>query len=53
MESSGGGRFLGLEDQVKDTSRFFTNALIDDVNAFDAETIRRQAREFKLPAGSN
>ena len=46
-------KFLGLADKVKDTSQFFTNALIDDINAFDADKIRKQAREFKIPADSN
>ena len=46
-------RFLGLADQVKDTSQFFTNALIDDINNFDADKVKKQAREFKIPGISN
>jgi NitT/TauT family transport system substrate-binding protein len=46
-------RFLGLGDKVKDASAFFTNALIDDINDFDAEKVRKQARDFKIPGDSN
>ena len=41
--------FLGVADKVKDPSPLFTNALIDDINNFDAEKIRKQAREYKVP----
>lgn len=46
-------QFLGVKDKIKDVSDFFTNALIDDINAFDPEKIRKQAREFKIPAELN
>ncbi len=42
-------RFAGLQDMVMDVSGFFTNDLIADINKFDAEAVRKQARDFKLP----
>lgn len=42
--------FMGLDDKIKDLSGLFTNDLIDEINNFDAEAIRKQAREFKIPA---
>ncbi len=41
--------FLGLSDKISDVSALFTNQLIDEINAFDVERIRTQAREFKIP----
>jgi NitT/TauT family transport system substrate-binding protein len=41
--------FLGLTDKIPDVAGLFTNELIDEINAFDAEKIRAQAREFKIP----
>ncbi len=41
--------FLDLGSKIKDTSGFFTNDLIDDINKFDAEKVRQHARSFKLP----
>jgi NitT/TauT family transport system substrate-binding protein len=41
--------FLGFKDKIKDVSSFFTNDLIADINSFDEEKIRRQARDFKIP----
>lgn len=44
-------KFLGLDDKLKlqDAWRMYTNDLIADINQFDAEKIRQQARNFKLP----
>jgi NitT/TauT family transport system substrate-binding protein len=41
--------FLGLSNKIKDVSPLFTNSLINDINNFDVEKIREQAREFKIP----
>jgi len=41
--------FLGLTDKIADVPALFTNELIDEINAFDAEKIRARAREFKIP----
>jgi len=41
--------FNGFEGKVDNVAQFFTNDLIDDINDFDKEAIRKQAREFKLP----
>lgn len=38
---------LGL--QVPDLSQIYTNDLIDEINNFDAEAIKTEARKFKLP----
>ena len=39
-----------IEDkEIKDTSRFFTNDLIDEINKFDRQEIVEQAKNFKLP----
>ena len=40
-------RFLGLEGKVKDPQRFFTDALLDEINQFDEAKIREQARAFR------
>jgi NitT/TauT family transport system substrate-binding protein len=36
-------QFTGLEGQVKDLSSLYTNELLDEVNAFDHEAIRKMA----------
>ena len=41
--------FLGLTDKITDVAALFTNELIGEINAFDAEKIRAQARGFKIP----
>ena len=41
--------FMGLSDKIKDVSTLFTNELIDEINAFDAEKIKAEARSFKIP----
>jgi hypothetical protein len=45
--------FMGLSDKINDTSQFFTNDLIGEINDFDAEKIRKQAREFVIPQAKN
>jgi NitT/TauT family transport system substrate-binding protein len=41
--------FMGFSAKISDTSQFFTNDLIGDINDFDSEKIRNQAREFVIP----
>ena len=41
-------RFLGLEGKLKDPYKYYSNELIDDVNKFDVEKIRTQARNFNF-----
>lgn len=41
--------FNGFEGKIDNVSQFFTNDLIDEINDFDKDAIRKQAREFKLP----
>ncbi len=41
-------RILGLEGKVKDPQRFFTDALLDDINRFDEAKIREQARAYRV-----
>ena len=41
-------RFLGLEGKLKDPYRYYSNELIDDINKFDVEKIRTQARNFNF-----
>jgi NitT/TauT family transport system substrate-binding protein len=45
--------FMDFNDKIKDVSSLFTNDLIDEINTFDTEKIRKQAREFKIPASNN
>lgn len=45
--------FMGLSDKITDTSQFFTNDLIGEINDFDAEKIRKQARDFVIPPAKN
>ena len=40
---------FGQSAQVPNVSQFFTNDLVDEINNFDPEKIRAQARAFKLP----
>jgi NitT/TauT family transport system substrate-binding protein len=46
-------KFLGLEDRINNPSDFFTNDLIPEINAFDADSIRQQAQGFKIPTTLN
>ncbi|MDO8944799.1 MAG: ABC transporter substrate-binding protein [Burkholderiaceae bacterium] len=41
-------RFGGFTGKV-DGAKLWTNALVDDMNRFDEEKIRKQARDFQLP----
>ena len=41
--------FMGLSDKIKDVNSLFTNDLINDINNFDQEKIKAQARNFKIP----
>lgn len=41
--------FMGLSEKIPDVAGLFTNDLIDDINAFDAEKVRAAARNFKIP----
>ena len=45
-------KFAGLGDKIKDTSRFFTNDLIDEINDFDKGEVVAAAKDFKLPSKS-
>jgi NitT/TauT family transport system substrate-binding protein len=42
-------KYAPEEAKIPDSSIFFTDALIDEINQFDADAIRRQARDFPLP----
>ena len=42
-------KFAGLQDKITDLSVFYTNDLITEINAFDAEKIKQEARGFTLP----
>ena len=41
--------FLELQDKLKDASGLYSNELIEEINRFDVEKVRAQARDFKLP----
>jgi NitT/TauT family transport system substrate-binding protein len=41
--------FMGLGDKIKDVSGLFTNDLINEINAFDQDKIKTEARNFKIP----
>jgi NitT/TauT family transport system substrate-binding protein len=41
-------KFLGLEGKVGNPERFFTDALLDDVNRFDEGKIRGQAKAYRV-----
>jgi len=41
--------FMGLTDKIKDVSGLFTNELIEEINSFDQQKIRADARSFKIP----
>jgi NitT/TauT family transport system substrate-binding protein len=40
--------FVGLADKIRDVSPFFTNDLIDEINAFDKEAVMAQAKAMTL-----
>lgn len=40
--------FAGLTDKITDVHQFYTNELIDDINSFDVEAIKRQARDYRV-----
>lgn len=40
--------YLNLSDKVKDTSRFYTNDLIAEINSFDAQKVIAQAKNFRI-----
>jgi hypothetical protein len=40
---------MGLSDKIKDVNGLFTNELIGDINNFDQEKIKVEARDFKIP----
>lgn len=42
--------FMGLQEKIKDTSVFFTNDLIAEINRFDRQAVIDAARAFKIPA---
>ena len=42
-------KFADLEGKVGDLSRLYTNDLIDDINRFDADAIRKFADQYPLP----
>ena len=39
--------YLGLGAEIADPAPFFTNELVDEVNEFDAEAVRRSASEYQ------
>ena len=41
--------FMELSEKIKDVSGLFTNDLIDEINDFDSEKIKAEARNFKIP----
>lgn len=42
-------RTLRLADPVRAASQFFIKALIDDIDNFDPDRVRKPMREFKIP----
>lgn len=42
-------KFANAQSKIADPSIFYTNALIDEINRFDQNKIREQAKNFKLP----
>lgn len=40
--------YLNLSDRIKDTSRFYTNDLIAEINNFDAQKVIAQAKNFRI-----
>lgn len=46
MTSSGSGQVTGIQTKV-DVKQLVTNELIDEINNFDKEAVRKQAREYK------
>jgi NitT/TauT family transport system substrate-binding protein len=41
--------FMGLTEKIRDVSSLFTNELIHEINDFDQEKIKTEARNFKIP----
>jgi NitT/TauT family transport system substrate-binding protein len=41
--------FMDLSEKIRDVSGLFTNELIGEINAFDSEKIKVEARDFKIP----
>lgn len=41
-------KFVGLQDQIKNTTPFWTNDLIDDINKFDRAAIEKQAQSMTI-----
>jgi NitT/TauT family transport system substrate-binding protein len=39
--------FAGLTDKIADVQQFYTNDLIDEINSFDVEAVKRQARDYR------
>jgi len=39
--------FMELTGKVADVGQFYTNELIDEINTFDAEAVKKQAREHR------
>ena len=42
--------FLGLKEKIKDTSPFYTNDLIAEINKFDPKKIMEDGKNFKIPS---
>ncbi|MBB3181635.1 NitT/TauT family transport system substrate-binding protein [Variovorax sp. Sphag1AA] len=42
-------RIYGMDNRIKDPTRFYTNDLIADINNFDKSQVIEQARNFRLP----
>jgi hypothetical protein len=44
--------FAGVRGKITDAqlAALYTNALIDDINDFDWDKVRHDARNFKIPA---
>ncbi|MCC7107504.1 MAG: ABC transporter substrate-binding protein [Chloroflexi bacterium] len=40
--------FLGLQDKIKDPSKFYTNEFVEEANNFDKAAVIQMAREFKF-----
>lgn len=41
--------FLGLQGKIPNVSSLFTDDLIDEINQFDVEKVKTEARAFKIP----
>lgn len=42
-------KFWGVQDKIKSTANFYTNDLIAEINNFDENAVKAEARNFKLP----